>query len=104
MRELPHPATDDIRLENVFHALSDPSRLAIVQAVLTLGGEQSCADLCDWVPKSTRSHHFKVLRESGVTRTRVSGTYRYITVRVEELDALFPGLLDLVRSRAPVPA
>lgn len=95
MRTLPHPSRNDIALSAVLHALSDPTRLQIVRR-LAAGGESAC-----WVfdtalakPKSTLSHHFKVLREAGVTRTRVEGTQRLISLRREDLDARFPGLLE----------
>jgi DNA-binding transcriptional ArsR family regulator len=48
------------------------------------------------MPKSTLSHHFKVLREAGVTHTRTEGTYNFISLRREDLDARFPGLLDAI--------
>ena len=48
------------------------------------------------VSKSTLSHHFKVLREAGVTRTRVNGTHRYVSLRGDELESRFPGLLRSV--------
>jgi DNA-binding transcriptional ArsR family regulator len=37
-----------------------------------------------------------VLREAGLTRTRVAGTSRYVRLRRDELDRLYPGLLDAV--------
>jgi hypothetical protein len=38
----------------------------------------------------------RVLREAGVTSTRVRGVHRYIRLRRADLDALYPGLLDAV--------
>jgi DNA-binding transcriptional ArsR family regulator len=58
--------------------------------------EQSCSSVESSVSKSTLSHHFKVLREAGVTFTRVNGTHRYVSLRREDLDARFPGLLGSV--------
>ncbi|MER7007052.1 helix-turn-helix transcriptional regulator [Dactylosporangium sp. NPDC000555] len=101
MRVLLHPAEHEIRLENLFHALSDPARLEVVRTLIALGSEQSCNSLGEAMAKSTFSHHLKVLRESGVTRTRVAGTHRYVTVRSEELNRRFPGLLDLVERSGP---
>jgi DNA-binding transcriptional ArsR family regulator len=48
------------------------------------------------VSKATRSHHFRVLREAGVTHTRLEGTHRHVSLRREDLDARFPGLLGAV--------
>lgn len=48
------------------------------------------------VAKSTLSHHLKVLRSSGVTRTREEGTRCYVHLRADELEERFPGLLRSV--------
>ncbi len=66
MREPYHPARDEITLPGVLYALSDPLRLEIV-ASLSANGEKSCSAFGVEVPKSTLSHHLKVLREAGVT-------------------------------------
>jgi DNA-binding transcriptional ArsR family regulator len=58
--------------------------------------EESCAAFGIDIPKSSLSHHFRVLRESGVTCTRIEGTHRFVSLRREDLDALFPGLFDAV--------
>jgi DNA-binding transcriptional ArsR family regulator len=82
-------------LPGVLHALSDPVRLEIVRYLATVD-ETPCSTLNAAVSKSTMSHHFKVLREAGVTYTRADGTKRLITLRREELEQRFPGLLDSV--------
>ena len=95
MRNLHHPRIDEVTLPDVLHALSDPVRLQIVRA-LAERQEQSCSAVEASVSKSTLSHHFKVLREAGVTRTRVNGTHRYVSLRGDELEVRFPGLLDSI--------
>ncbi len=90
-----HPSTDALRLPEVLHALSDPVRLEIVCA-LDGGSEVACGHLEAPVSKSTLSHHLKVLRDAGVTRTRADGTQRLVSLRLEELEARFPGLLGCV--------
>jgi DNA-binding transcriptional ArsR family regulator len=97
MRELPHPATVDLQLPVVMHALADPVRLEVVRR-LADGDEWNCAGLDEGVAvhKSTMSHHFRVLRESGVTRTRLDGRTRHVRLNREALDKRFPGLLDAV--------
>ena len=95
MRDLFHPKRSDIELTAVMHALSDPTRLDIVRQ-LADGEEQACGTFGVGVAKSTLSQHFKVLRDSGVIRTRVDGTTRWQTLRRDDLDARFPGLLDAV--------
>jgi DNA-binding transcriptional ArsR family regulator len=92
---LDQPELDAIELADVLHALSDPARLEIVRA-LAAEGERQCGSFDLGLTKATRSHHFKVLREAGLTHTRVEGTARYVTVRREDIDARFPGLLDAV--------
>lgn len=80
-------------------ALSDPVRVAIVRA-LAAQGESACGTLELGVSPATRSHHFRVLREAGITLTRPEGTHRYVSLRRDELDERFPGLLDAVLSAA----
>jgi DNA-binding transcriptional ArsR family regulator len=92
---LDQPEVDAIELADVLQALSDPTRLEIVRA-LDADGERQCGSFDLGLTKATRSHHFKVLREAGLTFTRLEGTARYVTLRRAELDARFPGLLDAV--------
>jgi DNA-binding transcriptional ArsR family regulator len=90
-----HPALDQLELAAVLHALSDPVRLRIV-AGLARGDERTCGSFELPVTKSTCTHHFKVLREAGVIRQRAAGTARFNTLRRDDLEARFPGLLDAV--------
>jgi DNA-binding transcriptional ArsR family regulator len=94
-QEISHPTRDELELSAVLHALSDPVRLKIV-AALASEAEQSCASFDVPVTKSTCTHHFKVLREAGVIRQRQEGTSRLNTLRRDDLEARFPGLLDSV--------
>lgn len=95
MRLIYHPDRKDISLPGVLYALGDPTRLAIVQR-LAEKGEQACAALEVPIAKSTLSHHFRVLRESGILYCRKEGTQHINSLRREDLNALFPGLLDTV--------
>ena len=94
--ELARPRREDIRLEAVFHALSDPVRLQIVRALAASEGARACGTLGLAVSKSTASHHFRVLREAGVISQREDGRKRMTELRRDDLDARFPGLLDTV--------
>jgi len=89
-------------LVDVLHALSDPIRLAIVRAIADAEGELSCNQMPVTISKSTASHHFKVLREAGVLDMRVEGTRRFHSIRRDELERRFPGLLDSVLNAARV--
>jgi DNA-binding transcriptional ArsR family regulator len=92
---LAHPVLDEIELAVVLHALSDPIRLRIV-AGLAVEDSRTCKSFDLPVTKSTCTHHFRVLREAGVIRQRVEGTTRLNSLRRDELDHRFPGLLDSV--------
>jgi DNA-binding transcriptional ArsR family regulator len=92
MRAFKHPAIEQVSLADIFHALSDPVRLEIVLK-LAQAGEASCAALDGGRPKSSMSHHFRVLREAGLVHTRGEGVAHMNTLRRAELDARFPGLL-----------
>lgn len=95
--ELVHPARSELRFTTVLAALSDPVRLAIVTRLADAGaeGELACTTFALPVSKSTQSGHFKFLREAGVIRQRDEGTRRLNQLRRDDLDARFPGLLDL---------
>ena len=95
MTVLDQPAIEAVELAGVLHALSDPARLEIVRG-LAADGERQCGTFDLGLTKATRSHHFKVLREAGLTYTRLEGTARFVTLRRTEIDAKFPGLLDAV--------
>ena len=92
---LPHPAADELELAAVLHALSDPMRLRIVVGLAT-GDHRPCGSFDLPVTKSTCTHHFKVLRDAGVIRQRLEGTTRLNSLRRDDLEARFPGLLDSV--------
>lgn len=96
--ELLHPDRADIRFTDVLDALSDPMRLAIVARLADVepNGELACTTFALPVSKSTQSGHFRALREAGVIRQRDEGNRRLNRLRRDDLDARFPGLLDLV--------
>jgi len=101
MRTLVHPSREDLALSAVLHALSDPLRLQIIR-YLVPRDEESCAFGVP-VTRSTLSHHLRVLREAGLTRTRIVGTQRFVSVRRDDLEARFPGLLAaIVLASAPL--
>ncbi len=102
MRPIYHPDKADIGLEGVLYALGDPVRLEIVKR-LAAEPELPCAAIDACVAKSTLSHHFKILRESGVIYCRKQGTQHMNSLRREDLGDRFPGLLDAVLAAAAVP-
>ncbi|HEY1360415.1 MAG TPA: helix-turn-helix domain-containing protein [Thermoleophilaceae bacterium] len=97
MREPHHPSCAELELSDVLHALSDPARLEIARRLSSAPGEEwACSAFDLGLSKATLSHHFRVLREAGVVKTRVAGRKRLQSLRREDLDTCFPGLLDAV--------
>jgi DNA-binding transcriptional ArsR family regulator len=99
-----HPALEDLQLPAVLHALSDPVRLQIVSELDLDPTPRPCGSFELGVTKSTCTHHFRVLREAGVLSQQQLGTSKLTSLRREDLDARFPGLLDAVLDAAAVPA
>lgn len=99
MKNINHPSTNNITLPSVLYALSDPIRLQMVQQ-LAVCGQQTCGNFGISVAKSTLSHHFRVLREAGIILVRGEGTQRFISLRSEDLEKCFPGLLTTILEAA----
>lgn len=95
MREPHHPSRAEFELPAVLHALSDPARLAIVRH-LAHRHECACGGFDLGLSKATLSHHLRVLREAGITHTRLDGRHRLVSLRRDDLDARFPGLVGAV--------
>lgn len=94
-KELYHPTAEEITLDRLLAALSDPIRRDIL-ARIAADGPQSCGQLDYNLAKSTMSHHFRVLRESGLIHTEVLSNRRRLWRRDSTIEGLFPGLLDSV--------
>ena len=97
--EQEQPPREEINLPKVLHALSDPLRLEIVLK-LAGEGEVACGCFGLTMPKSSLSHHFKVLRNAGIVATKREGKEWVNSLRRDDLDALFPGVLDAVIAAA----
>lgn len=97
MRPLFHPNISDISLEWVLYSLSDKIRLRIVSQLFYLG-EQSCIQFDNLAGKTALSHHFKVLRENGLINVRIEGRHRFLSIRLNELNARFPHLIETIIS------
>jgi DNA-binding transcriptional ArsR family regulator len=94
-----HPVPEDFRLTAILTALADPARLAAVRT-LAAKGESPCTRLQHdaglTISRTTFSHHQKVLREAGIIAARVRGTERILSLRKDDLDQRYPGLLDAI--------
>jgi DNA-binding transcriptional ArsR family regulator len=91
-----HPPREDLELAAVLHALSDPQRLQVVRELSLDPTPRPCGSFELGVSKSTCTHHFRVLREAGVITQHALGTSKLTTLRRDDLDERFPGLLDAV--------
>ncbi len=97
MRPLFHPSLEEITVEGILHALSDPVRAAIYADIVA----QECSHNCSMfltvsdraIPKSTLSQHFRALREAGLIRGERRGVEMYNTSRCAEIEERFPRLL-----------
>jgi len=100
MKPLFHPAIDDVTVEGILHALSDPVRVAIFADIADSKGSQTCSTFLKVrekaIPKSTLSQHFKVLRESGLIRGERQGVEMRNVSRCPEIQARFPGLIQAI--------
>lgn len=100
-RPFVHPATDDLRLESVLYALADPVRLEIVRRLVGGDCPLNCSTAAPaHLPKSTQSHHFQILREAGLIRSERRGTEVVNTLRKDEIDARFPGVVCAILKAA----
>lgn len=99
-RRLPQPSRDDIQIVTVLQALADPVRLELIRALSKETEPKTCAvDAYDVeISAPTMSHHWRVLREAGLTSTMVEGRTRWVELRADDIDARFPGLLSAVLS------
>ena len=95
------PATEDFQLSRVLGALADPHRLAAVRFVAS-NGESWCSQVIQeaglGTSKSTFSHHLRILREAGIVTKRIQGAKGYMSLRKNDLDRRFPGLIDSILS------
>lgn len=93
-----HPDRDDIQLGEVLAALADPHRRFVVATLARLPAdtERTCASFNLPVGKASLTHHFRVLRHAGLVRQVDRGNSRTAKLRVDDLEARFPGLLTIV--------
>jgi DNA-binding transcriptional ArsR family regulator len=100
MRPLFHPSVEDVTVEAIMHALSDPVRVAILAELSGSQCSQVCSDFLKVseksIPKSTLSQHFKALREAGLIRGERRGVEMHNTSRCSEIDKRFPGLIAAI--------
>ncbi|MFD0683706.1 ArsR/SmtB family transcription factor [Actinomadura fibrosa] len=99
-----HPDVRTITLQQVLEALVDPVRRSIVTQLCASPVDLKCGGFNLSVSNSTATHHFRVLREAGLIRQYYVGTSRMNTLRRDEFDEVFPGLLDTIVAAERAPA
>jgi DNA-binding transcriptional ArsR family regulator len=100
MRPLVHPAIEEVSVEAILHALSDPVRVAIFAEIVGQECTQKCSSFLpvsgEAIPKSTLSQHFRILREAGLIRGERRGVEMHNVSRYVEVEELYPGLLAAI--------
>ena len=100
MRPLFHPSIEDVTVEGILHALSDPVRVAIYSDIVAQERPQICSNFLTVhdknIPKSTLSQHFRILREAGLIRSERHGVEMHNNSRHTELEKRFPGLVHAI--------
>lgn len=89
---------DDIVLADRIKALAHPARLAIVRALIDVGGDGCyCGDIVRELPlsQSTVSQHLKILREAGLIHGETSGPRSCYCVDREALASVAKGMEEL---------
>ena len=94
-----HPKPDQFSLSAVLEALSDPIRRKIVQQ-LSRQGECGCSTFSTYASKTNLSYHLARLRLAGLVRIRPEGRRRILSLRYDDMEARFPGLLRAVLANA----
>ncbi len=106
MKQNKHPNIEEVDLVDIMYALSDPTRLEIIRSLAEAGREMTCGELIFNRPKSSMSHHFKILRGAGLVRTVIKGTEHLNSLRLSEIEEKFPAvlgsILDALKTTKPV--
>ncbi|MFC9847878.1 ArsR/SmtB family transcription factor [Streptomyces sp. NPDC060223] len=100
-----HPDLQEIDFQTVLRALSDPLRYQVIATLAREpeGTERTCTSFGLPVSKSTRTHHFRILREAGLVQQVDRGNSRGAQLRRQDIEQRFPGLLRLVADNAALP-
>lgn len=100
MKPLYHPALEDVTVEGILHALSDPVRVQILKEIMRSTAPKTCSEFLRLpdrvVPKSTLSQHFRVLREAGLIRSERKGVEIHSTPRCQELKPRFGTMISAI--------
>ena len=92
---------DTSRAAQLFHALSDETRLEIIQRLLS--GEKCVCDLTDALDaaQSRLSFHLRTLKDAGLVNDRKAGRWVYYTLDREAMSELEELVKSIKPSRRP---
>jgi DNA-binding transcriptional ArsR family regulator len=100
MRPLFHPPPEEMTVQGILYALSDPVRARIFAGLVGADCAQNCtafANVSDSpLPKSTLSQHFAVLREAGLIRSTRKGVELQNEARCAELQDRFGPMITAI--------
>jgi len=93
MRPLYHPSLEEITVQGILYALSDPARVRIYGELVDAECAMNCTAFVSNgnspLAKSTLSQHFKILREAGLIRSERQGVQLKNVSRCNELKKKF---------------
>lgn len=100
MKPLHHPSVEDITVEGLLYALSDPVRVLIYAEIARSECPMTCSNFLRLddrtLPKSTLSQHFRILREAGLIRSERKGVEMRNTTRCEEIRERFGPMVSAI--------
>ncbi len=100
MRKVFHPNIEEITVEGILHAFSDPVRIEIFANLAKSECAKNCSTFLniqkEILPKSTLSQHFRILREAGLIRSERKGVELINSTRCEELKERFGPMIQAI--------
>jgi DNA-binding transcriptional ArsR family regulator len=100
MKPLSHPNAKDVTVEGILYAFSDPVRVKIYAEIASSDCSRICSNFLEFdnkiLPKSTLSHHFRILRESGLIRSERRGVEMHNVTRCDELKERFGPMIEQI--------
>ncbi|MDP2902052.1 MAG: helix-turn-helix domain-containing protein [Methylovulum sp.] len=104
MRTPYHPNIEEITVEGILHAFSDPVRIEIYADLATAECAKNCSTFLTIqkrvLPKSTLSQHFRILREAGLIRSERKGVELINSTRCELKERFGPMILAIIEAYA----
>ena len=97
MRPLFHPTAEEVTVQGILYALSDPARVRIFVELLDADCAKNCSTFLNVnktpLPKSTLSRRIKILREAGLIRSVRKGVELRNEPRCDDLQERFGSMI-----------